>query len=68
MRDVKVIEHGTWSWQGGEEQPAYVTLVKGRVWGSYCYRAVAESAAARLTGNENTSHLPTLAEYPAWQA
>lgn len=65
---VKVIEHGTWSWSDGKERPAFVVLVHGRVWGSYCYRGAAEQAASRLTGRERVDGMPPLADYNAWRA
>ncbi len=68
MSAPEIIECGTWSFAGGKERPAYVVAVEGRVWGSYCYRAVAEAAAARLTGRERVAHLPLLSEFTPWQA
>jgi hypothetical protein len=60
---IKIVEMGTWSWQGGKVRPCYVVTVRGRVWSAYCYRAVAEAAAARLTGREQMGNAPLLADY-----
>jgi len=65
---TKILELGTWSFVGGCARPAYVLTVHGRVWGSYCYRAVAEAAAARITGRERLDGFPLLADYTPQEA
>lgn len=70
QKSVRVVQHGDWSFAGGSARSLFVVLVDDRVWGSYCYSAQAEQVAGRLTGRENVSNFPTLAEYDqyAWQA
>lgn len=59
----EVVQMGEWSWEGGSPKPAYVVVLNGRVWGTYCYRSVADGAAKRAAGN-NTG--PLLHDYTPW--
>lgn len=64
---ISVEPKGSWSWKGGRTQALWCVVLHGKLWGMYCYEAVAREAAARLRGTESTEGRPDFSTWiPPW--